>query len=176
MVSVAVLVIITTIALVNNSRFGGTILVTNLAYDIALSMRQAQVFGLSVKEVTPGGGEFQAGYGVHFANSTPTTYILFADRNFNLRYDGASENIEIYTISRGNRINAFCATLPSEVEKCAPDIGILDIVFERPNPDALFATDILTDTYGAARVVVRSPQGIEKTISVSSTGQISVTE
>src|SRR3989344_4615422 len=42
MVVTGILVVITSLILANNTRFGGAVLLENLAYDIALSMRKAQ--------------------------------------------------------------------------------------------------------------------------------------
>ena len=80
LVSVAIFTFLTGLILVNHGRFTSAILLENLAYDVGLSIREAQIFGLSVKEFEPGSGQFQQGYGVHFDASTPAQYIIFADR------------------------------------------------------------------------------------------------
>src|SRR3989344_6228445 len=72
LVVTAIIVIVTSLVLINNNRFGGTVLLQNLAYDMAPSVREAQVYGISVLSF---GGEFDFGYGMHFtANSQ--TYVL----------------------------------------------------------------------------------------------------
>ncbi|MFC1733488.1 hypothetical protein ACFL6I_24580, partial [candidate division KSB1 bacterium] len=65
-VSTGIMIMITMVVLVNHAAFGGNILVGSLAYDVGLSIRQAQVFGLSVREFGIGTGTFDVGYGVHF--------------------------------------------------------------------------------------------------------------
>lgn len=173
--SVAIFLVITTIILVKHSDFSGTLLVENLAYDIALSVRKAQVFGLSVREFTAGSNEFNVGYGVHFDSVSNNTYIFFADRNRNEKYDDSSEIIETFTLRKGNVISEFCGTLASGAEKCSPsDISYLDIVFERPNPDAIIKSSVPSDTYTSAKVTVSSPQGTQWNINTVITGQISV--
>ncbi len=47
--------------LANHERFNSSILLDSLAYDIALSIREAQVYGLSVRGIN---ADFQVGYGV----------------------------------------------------------------------------------------------------------------
>jgi hypothetical protein len=173
--AVAVFLIITTIVLVKHSEFSGTLLVENLAYDIALSVRKAQVFGLSVREFEAGSSEFNVGYGIHFESSDNKSYIFFADRNRNEKYDDSSEIIETLILRKGNIISEFCGTLANGTEKCSPsDLSYLDIVFERPNPDAIIKGSIAGDIYASAKVTVRSPQGTEWNINTIITGQISV--
>lgn len=174
-VSVAIFLVITAVILVKHSEFSGTLLIENLAYDIALSVRKAQVFGLSVREFSVGSQEFNVGYGVHFDSASNNTYIFFADRNRNEKYDDSSEILETFTLRKGNTISEFCGILASGTEKCSPsDISFLDIVFERPNPDAIIKSNIAGDTYAAAKITVASPQGTKWNINIVTTGQISV--
>src|SRR3989344_5480115 len=77
MVVTGIFVVITSLILANNTRFGGAVLLENLAYDIALSVRRAQVYGIAVRRF--GEDDFSAGYGVNFTIGTPAVYILFAD-------------------------------------------------------------------------------------------------
>ena len=175
MVSAGILVIISSLVLVQHARFSGNLLISNLAYDMALTLRQAQVYGLSVREFGTGSGEFDIGYGVHFDQATPTSYVLFVDRDKNGLYGGSTENVEIFTLRQGNFIRDFCATLPSGAEKCSgSSFTTLDIVFVRPNPDAHIRSDIVGDLYESARTTVESRQGVTRTIDVVATGQISV--
>jgi len=176
LVTISFFVVITSIVLVRHATFSGNILLTNLAYDVALSIREAQVFGLSVKEFGTGSGEFDVGYGVHFDNGSNTSYILFADRGvINQKYDGSSEIVDVFNISKGNTISRFCGVLLSGIEKCSPsDISYLDISFKRPDPDASILSSITSDSYSSARITVRSSQGKERTITIGITGQIYV--
>ncbi|HJL55718.1 MAG: prepilin-type N-terminal cleavage/methylation domain-containing protein [Candidatus Pacebacteria bacterium] len=174
-VAVAIFLIITSIILVKHSEFSGTLLIENLAYDIALSVRKAQVFGLSVREFTAGSNEFNVGYGVHFDSASNNTYIFFADRNRNEKYDDSSEILEIFTLRKGNIVSEFCGTLSNGTEKCSPsDISFLDIVFERPNPDAIIKSNLSGDEYASSKITVTSPQGTQWNINIVLTGQISV--
>ena len=49
MVSVGIFALITTLIMVSGRSFGGSVLLTNLAYDVALSVRRAQTFGINVR-------------------------------------------------------------------------------------------------------------------------------
>src|SRR3989344_4732921 len=83
-VVVAITTLISSIVVVGSSKFDGTILLTNLAYDVALSVREAQFAGLNVKVFQSGGtSTFNAGYGITFYKLNADTsvnnkdYILF---------------------------------------------------------------------------------------------------
>jgi hypothetical protein len=199
LIVVALFTVITGAALMNHGRFGEGILATNLAYDIALSLREAQSYGLSVREAAPGTGLFDVGYGVHFFDNT--FFVFFADRNSNRRYDGTSINdvcladtecVKVYRLERGSSISSFCsAVLATSVLECRvfpprfendpptdTTISFLDISFKRPLPDAFMRTDLNSNNaerYRSAQVRIVSPRGKERrTIEVFQTGQISI--
>jgi hypothetical protein len=171
----AVMVFITSAILANNSRFGGAVLLQNLAYDMALTVRQAQVYGISVFRF--GDEEFSYAYGVHFSPSTPTAFLLFADAvSENGLYDGCPtssecELVQSTNISQGYRVADVCVT-GSGAESCGH--SQLDVTFKRPEPDAYIRADLLPTLYKKGRVVVRSPRGDLRSVVVETNGQISV--
>ena len=71
---IGIFIVITGVVLANNAQFNSSVLLGKAGYDIALSVRQAQVYGLSTQSYA---GEFQVGYGVDFQGATQ--YLLFAD-------------------------------------------------------------------------------------------------
>lgn len=192
LVVTAILVIITSLVLFNNNRFGGTVLLQNLAYDVALSVREAQVYGISVRSF---GGEFDFGYGMHF-DTNSQTYVLFADAFVpNGLYDcpnpgleGSCERVESTDIQRNYRIVKLCVPASSSLDACMSNSDIwvskVDILFKRPEPDACISADdsIKIDSDGActlnpeesARVVLESPRGDRRSFTIEATGQISV--
>lgn len=176
LVVIAVVTVISSLILLRYGRFSGNVILSSLAYDVALSVREAQVFGLSFRESGAGTGIFSGGYGVHFDKNTPNDYFLFADIDTNKRFSAATDKvIENFSVRQSFSLSTICATLSSSSEeKCSPDIAFLDISFQRPNPDAFIVSDIASDTYKEGRVVLRSPEGQTRSIKVFSTGQISV--
>jgi len=177
LVVVAGIITLLSMALITKqNKFDSTILLRGLAYEVALSIRQAQIYGLSIKESAQGSGNFGVGYGIHFSSANQTSYILFADVNGNAVYDGESESVEVFTVRRGYRIASACATLSSGAERCAPgELVSLSVAFKRPDPDSLIRSDIAGETYGSARIVILAPDGTSsRTVSVESTGQIAV--
>lgn len=168
--------IISTVVLVNHSRFNSSVLLGNLAYSIAVSVREAQVYGVSVQQYN---SNFQTGYGVHMDNSDRNTYILFADTNANNAYDISTDSIvKRYTLNKGHSIIKFCGVKSTGDEECSDGstpvvISSLNVVFFRPDPDANITSD-KNSLYSSAKISVGSTSGDVRSLSVASTGQISV--
>lgn len=180
----AIIVVVTAVVLANNNRFGGVVLLENLAYDVALSIRQAQVYGISVARFGP--STFNAGYGIDFNLSSPNVYLLFADAVVpNGLYDCPSpgtsncELVKTMAISSGYSIKSLCVTPSSGTETCS-GVSRVDILFERPEPDAWISAKGVSCILNtatcetAARIVVASPRGDNMSVVVDANGQISV--
>jgi prepilin-type N-terminal cleavage/methylation domain-containing protein len=187
LVVIGIIVVISSIVLANNNRFGGVVQLQNLAYDIALSIRQAQVYGISVQRFNTT-TTFAPAYGMHFQMSAPNTYVLFGDVNdpINGVYDPGGaipELVQSTTIQSGYAVSALYATPAGGVET---SVASLDITYRRPDPDAYISRngDIFTfnskgkltsgNLNEQARIEVQSPRGDLKSIVISSNGQISV--
>ncbi|TSC84081.1 MAG: hypothetical protein G01um101417_350 [Parcubacteria group bacterium Gr01-1014_17] len=188
MVVIALFTIITGAALMNHARFGEGILATNLAYDVALSFREAQSYGIAVREPSSGAGTFSFSYGLHFSGGD--SFVFFNDRdNADRLYGGTSEFLKVYRFERGSRIESFCGVPASGALECrrfdaegkvvvGGAISHLDITFKRPVPDATFVTGLNNANivrYQSARITIVSPRGRERrTVEVFETGQISI--
>ena len=171
-----IITLISTALILKQNSFDSSVLLRSLAYEVALSIRQAQVYGLSVKERAVGSADFNVGYGVYFSGANPTAYTLFADADRDSRYD-EGEAIEVFTLRRGYRIVQACGTLiPSGALRCTPgELASFSIAFRRPDPDALMRSDLVNETYGTATITVLAPDGTStRRVSVASTGQIEV--
>lgn len=156
----------------SNLRFGGAITLRNLAYEVALSVREAQIFGISVRRF--GSENFTSGYGMHFRTSSPTSYIMFADAVAqNGLYDGSEEIVESFSLGRGFEIIDLCVVIGIEPDETC-GISKIDILFQRPEPDAQIRYDDGVSLNQRARVVLRSPRGDIASVLVEATGQISV--
>ena len=166
LVSVGIFTLITTAAVFNNAQFNGNVVLSNLAYEVALSVRQAQFYGITVKQSST--NTFDAGYGINFNMSTPTSYLLFEDRPTpNKTYD-SGEALETYVLRKGNFISKICL---SQSAACSSSPSV-DISFVRPNPDAFIR--YAGNSYSKAEICVSSPSGNKRKVVIESTGQISV--
>ena len=173
LVVTGIIALISGLVLANNNRFGGQVLLQNLAYDIALSIRQAQVFGISAQRFN---GSFGAAYGVHFvpsADGSQSIFVLFADAvDTNGVYDPPGEMVQSTTVAQGYRVSAVCANVPGSAE--CTSASSLDITFRRPEPDAFIRIPEYAGLNESATITIISPRDITKQIVVFSNGQISV--
>jgi len=172
LVALSILTVISTVILANHTKFNSTVLLGALAYDIALSVREAQVYGLSVRQFS---NDFQVGYGVRF--SDPQSYLFFVDRDANQTYEeGVDTVVNTYNLGRGHYISSFCGITAVGVERCSDSgtpITHLDVVFFRPDPDAIMTSNE-PGVYSRATVTVAAPSGDTRQVEIASTGQISV--
>ncbi len=138
-VVVAIMMIISTVVLFRQSKFSSDILITDMAYQVALAIRQAEVYGISSKKADTGSDltTFKAGYGVLFTpilakgsqsdngasafalfNDTPTydSNVPGSDAVFNYVYDpGLDVLLDPYPVklTSGQKIRGYCGHLPS---------------------------------------------------------------
>jgi prepilin-type N-terminal cleavage/methylation domain-containing protein len=169
-VTTSILVIVTTLIFANYPKFRENISLKKTAQEIALAIRRAQTYGLSVREFQPGSGKFP-GYGVHFNIASSDSFILFADLDGDSVYDGVSENVESLKIQTGEKLSSLCANVKtSPPGTCG--FNTIDIIFFRPKPLVTIKADGSGFFDGEIKII--SPRGQIKTIVVLSSGQISV--
>ncbi len=186
LVVVGIIVVVTAIVLANNNQYGGQVQLQNLAYDVALSVRQAQVYGISVARFGSGAtASFSNGYGMHFDMSSPTTYTLFADAVAKNGLYDSGELVSASNIGRGYAISLLCSPAGTDA-KCTGGTSVskLDILFVRPEPDALITScgaSCVSSCFlnpavcaASARITLQSPRGDTMSVSVQANGQIAV--
>lgn len=183
----AIMTILTTIFLFQQRRFDSSTLLRSLAYSVALSVRQAQVYGSSVRQFDTSSNGFNYSYGVFF-NTDASHYYLFADVDKDKVFDTTptDETVQKFTIGSGYAITKFCGILSSSDQSCTSGsagvgttIGSLTIYFKRPNPDAQFSAtnssgSLNGEAYCAAYVEIQGPGGDTRSIKVTTTGQIQI--
>ena len=163
LVVIAIIGTVTGIVLNSQSSFNNSFVVSNAAYDVSLSIRNTETYGIASRGTTTTGN---AGYGVEFAAATPSSFTLFADTYplpgvsdachtvpsngadapnalpGNCIFDSnAGEKVQSYDLNNGVTVDNFCAYTASQ-QYCAHSgsftIDRLDIVFTRPNPVPTF--------------------------------------
>jgi len=198
MVVLAIIITITGVVLSSQSTFNKTLVLSNTAYDIALTLRSAETYGISSRA---SGVAVNAGYGLHFDKTTPGTFTLFSDtypapstlsvchptsdagapdaRPGDCVYESAyGEKVVEYVLGNAITISDFCA-YANGTASCAVAHGgglsSLDVVFSRPNPDPLISTNGTYSGVSPATAVcltVSSPQGGTRFVSLGASGQI----
>lgn len=182
----AIVLLMTTFIFLQQSKFSSTTLLRSLSYSVALSIRQAQVYGTSVRESALGSSLFAQGYGIYVpsAGASSNTYYIFADTTPAPSGNGAYDNGEalpIFRLGSGYQIRSLCAVAVAG-GSCAT-VSSLTIYFRRPNPDACFASSAAAGAcalgapaqYSRAYITVGSNANSDsRTVKVSNTGQITV--
>lgn len=140
LISFAIISIISAIVLTKYSTFDSTILLKNYAYEIALSLREAQVRSVSASR---SGTEFNYPFGVTFTPGSDHYLIYtFASTTGSPYYDVSdpepnfAQIVATSTREATLRIIDVCITV-ANIEDCSTPTR-LDVSFKRPNPEALF--------------------------------------
>lgn len=200
-VVLGIMVAITTIALVGQSSFSRSIVLTDTAYTIAFSIREAQALGISSRVF---GNTQNAGYGVHFSAASPTSYALFADtfpgrtnniqpaalcpghavgtgpeaRPGDCKQTEVSEIVRTYSFNNGYRISGFCGIQSGGTERCNGYLTALDITYLRPSTLSVISgirENGAIVPLESATIQVTTAQGTaSRCILVSKVGQVSV--
>ncbi len=186
-VVIGIFTLVMTIALWNQKDLNNSVLITNLAYEIALAVREAQAYGIGVRAETSANdsGDFRGGFGIYANINNPEQLILFHDKDGNMQYDPAGgETFVIYNFQnqRGNRIKAICvAHTPLSLQgPCTATSGTktneVTILFKRPNPEAAFFIPTTQPIVkGPAIIVLNTPSGNNcRAVVVETTGQIHI--
>lgn len=189
LVVLAIIVIVSLIAITGQGNFNRSLILTDTAYTLAFSVREAQSLGLSSRFFK---GFQNAGYGIHLTNAVPTSYSLFADtapdvpgssqgglcpghsvasgpdaKPGNCRYDTVEEQVRAYSFNRGFKISKFCGFDKSINDNRCSGVGLgnlsaLDITYLRPNTQSVILGVLQGGSLVAltnAVIYVASPDG-----------------
>lgn len=178
MVSVVIFSIITSVVIFNHGKFNSSINVTNLSYEVAIAVRQAQVYGLAVKQDGTS-DSVEYAYGVYFSKSSPQVFYIFADKDDNQQFDpngdpcdGTEECQESIEIKGDVEVSNLATN-------AVPDSQDLTVLFLRPNPVAIIRdqsnSGVLDSGRDQAVITLTSAKADKsKEIVVELSGQISV--
>lgn len=181
-VAMAIAITMITSLVIQQSRWNDRLTVNTQTYELALMIRQAQIYSLGVREYTDGvGDKFDVGYGIHINMANPNQYIFFADKDKDLIYDAGEElSSETKSFTRGVTLKSICGKNPA-IRFCYPagSITQLDISFFRPEPkaNAKFlnsAGNVVAPFILPGEIFLQSVGGKESSIKIESNGQISI--
>jgi len=171
-VSIGIFAFMTALLLAKYGNFNQGVLLNNLAYDIALTIRNAQSYGLNVRSATRSSNDFLNPYGVHFDKTAGNNnkFIFFTDINKNGIYNASTDKvIATTTITRGSVIKELSTSEP------ITNPNTLTITFQRPDPNAIIKVNGDPNVrHSEAQIRVEASDGTYRMIQVSSVGQISV--
>ena len=190
----AIFTVLTLVVMYKYSEFNSSTIMSNMAYEAALAVRQAQVYSLGVRGIS-GNNDFEKRYGVYFNTQTNNKdFILFMDgklnnSNLNGLCDGSDSNVncgacvndecmEKNSLNRDIYFERVCVSesldpIDKSTGECtdpAPVVNEVSITFDRPNPDSL----VNNERYKNVGIVLKNSFGNQRGIIVRNTGQISV--
>jgi len=177
LVVIAIVGILSGVLIFGYRDFNDSTILTNLAYDIALSVRQVQTSGSSGAK-TPGNA-FDRPYGIHFDSDEKEnkSYLTFIDTSpFNYIYDKGKDPVQkSFSIGKGNFIKEICRVKKGEKDLCDTNSKQVDIIFVRPKLDAtILFNGGSKSNYEGVKIFLESPQGRQRCLVVLNTGLISV--
>lgn len=180
-VIISIFAIMAGVALFNFGGFNSNVSLNNLAHDIALTVRQAQVYGISATEgadINPT-SQIRGVYFPYLSSNFDNKFTIFLDVNTDpnnlnplVTYDlGTDVDLDTVTITTQDSITNIeygapgVSTLPS----CTSDFVI---AFRRPNPTPLIFCGGTQASF--ARITVSNQDSVDKYIEIWPTGQIAV--
>lgn len=190
LVVLAIIVIVTGVVINGQSSYNRSLILTDTAYTVAYSVRQAQSLGLASRSIS---SVSNAGYGVRFSGTTG--YVIFGDtggtsvlsasvcpvgtagtpdaKPGNCKYDAGTDSIvQNYTFSRGFTISNICGK--TSVGGTCTTVTALDVVFMRPETRAILIGPT-NQSFVCAQMTVAEPTGgATRIVRVSQLGEISV--
>lgn len=184
-VSLAIFAFMTAFLLAKYGTFNQSVIMTDLAYDTAINIRNAQGAALDVEGASSTGTGFVFNniYGVHFvsgANSfiyfvNPSTFGNNPGSTYTPGGSQPSQVISTYTMKAGDSISNICV-----VSACptGSQVPFLDVSFQRPNPDAIINASVsggATTTYPYADITILGSDSETRNVIIEGTGEISVT-
>lgn len=163
LVTTGIFLVMTSVVLAKYRSYNVKTNLANTAETIVLSLREAQVYGTSGKMAGAvltecGGSSFNCPYGVRFISTTPSSYVVFVDKDGNGVYTGIAERVETVNLPVGVFITGMTPASP------------LNVVFARPFPDAKINNNPANTT---ATITVSNSINIA-TIRITSAGQITI--
>jgi prepilin-type N-terminal cleavage/methylation domain-containing protein len=179
----AIFMVMTSIVLFNYNKFTSETILTNMAYEVALSIREAQIYGVSVRNPngTVGTAAFGKPYGVYFpsvAGGTSSYYLFSDSQTANGFYDGGAictagsgECVTPYTLQRNVKITNLRVMRGSGCEY-PTNGGSISVLFKRPNPEPIFNND--NNALQFAEITLTAPDGAVRYVVVRNNGQIFV--
>lgn len=177
LVSTSIIGVILSVVFWNYAGFNDNLAISGAAQEMAIAVRQAQTYGINVKETAVSSNLFSSSYGIYFSSSIPNSYRIFVDLNGNNVYD-SGESIEQVSLRNGVTISGAC-----DATNCPPSspAGItgVSITFLRPSPDARI---YFTNSSGASvagpvnstRIRLTSPKSKIMYVNIEVTGQVTI--
>ncbi len=190
LVVIAIFLVITGVILFNSNNFDSTITASNLAQDVALSVRKADAYTLGFQTPSVSSATTVRGYGINFVAGLGTSFLIFGetppyDQHYTHSgvicgpFSSSEECLEQSNISSRDRISQISVENGSSTTVLSPG-DALSIIFIKPTGEVSFC--VQTGGFGScaittvtvAHITITSAHGKVYTVNVWNNGQINV--
>lgn len=197
LITISIFVLLTVIVLFSQGNFNNSILLSNLAYDISLTVRQTQEYGSGVQESLFSSNSFPS-YGIYFNGTDKTkpltNFIIFGNPDLTKVVNGTlttelftgstlcsfgdPQCIQKYNIGNGSYISRICAS-DNEIDcnNSSAAVNEMYIIFKRPLPNAIIyggVSGTFNKSSQYAKITISSASGATTSVVVTGLGQIYV--
>jgi Tfp pilus assembly protein FimT len=179
LVAFTVITIVAGMMYTQRSGFTRSVVLNNVAKEVALAVRQTQNYGMSSRGSDIGDDVDDFSYGISLdADSSQGQFFIYRDSHGNKRYQPSDELIETYSLPDEIRIIGICRTTSFNDTSCGSFGGELVIMFSRPHPDAEFRNNnsgnLFSDTDTAIILLEDTDSGSRRSVIVRKSGFIAV--
>jgi prepilin-type N-terminal cleavage/methylation domain-containing protein len=192
LVTLSIVGVLMTVILTSQGTYSDVAGLTAVADEIAITVSQAQAYGIAVREKGVGTANFTGAYGLSVSllpSGSGRDYLSFGDLNGNFIYDGTwactigtgLECLGKTTLTTSYYIDGICIIPNSGADICYT-VGRIDASFTRPDTDARLVffnpsganMGITSATARGAKLILRSQRGAFRYVSIYFSGQVSV--
>lgn len=167
MVVLAIFGILLSIVVFNYNKFTDDTVLTNMAYEVALSVREAQLFGTAVKGQT---SEFGHPVGLYFTQNSDS-YVLFIDNN-DLKFNSPDTTYNTLTLLRKITISGLKI---SSSGYCGGSLSSAVVLFKRPDVEPYVGTNSSdAEKYKKLQIQLITKGGKSKYVIINEVGSIEV--
>jgi len=194
-VVIVIFSIMSSVSLFNYNQYRNTIKETNIAQDLGLSLRQAQVYGISASDQVIGAASLDQNGAADnlFSRQIPDitndrsirgvvifpqteTITLYEDVNDNFVYNENTDRIIDTRTIQDPQVDLVGVDLCDSAPNCGQiETDRVDISFRRPYPDAYINKDgNPSQQFGYASIIIDAGGSSQSYIEVNSIGNITV--
>lgn len=169
-----IFMVLTSIVVFNYSKFRSDTVLTNMAYEVALTIREAQIYGVSARS---SGVSFENAYGIFIPTSSSNQYSVYSDGNGDLLFSGddcllsgGDTCVTTYNFQNSIKISQLDVKIGGS---CQP-ASTLSISFKRPNPEPIIRRNSGNEAISLAQITVSTEEGTDRYVVIYGNGQVAV--
>ncbi len=169
-----IFMVLTSIVIFNYSKFRSDTILTNMAYEVALTIREAQIYGVSARS---SGASFENAYGIFIPSSSATQYSVFSDTSGDLIFSGDScllSGGDNCTTTYNFQNNIKISQLDVKIGSSCQPASSLSISFKRPNPEPIIRRNSGNEAISLAQIKVSTAEGVSRYVVIYGNGQVAV--